>query len=211
MNTRSRRMCDHQFGFATLRQPARLLPRTGDCALLTNMFQPAVTPIADYEPPARGGPPGLPAIVAHRPRTAGRPAQEQPGRTACSARASGNGGDDARAAAIFADAALRRVLEVIDRRRPLAQLRPLLDGALVDTLLPAARRGEGVGSARRGEGVGSARLRRVRAQSVRADGTAAEVAANYTRGERVYAIACRVEQVSTATGPRWQVVALHLG
>ena len=166
------------------------------------MFQPAVTPIADYEPPARGGPPGLPAIVAHRPRTAGRPAQEQPGRTACSARASGNGGDDARAAAIFADAALRRVLEVIDRRRPLAQLRPLLDGALVDTLLPAARRGEGVGSAR---------LRRVRAQSVRADGTAAEVAANYTRGERVYAIACRVEQVSTATGPRWQVVALHLG
>jgi hypothetical protein len=153
----------------------------------------------------------LPAIVAHRPRTAGRPAQERPGRTACSARASGNGGDDARAAAIFADAALRRVLEVIDRRRPLAQLRPLLDGALVDTLLPAARRGDGVGSARRGEGVGSARLRRVRAQSVRADGTAAEVAANYTRGERVYAIACRVEQVPTATGPRWQVVALHLG
>jgi hypothetical protein len=45
----------------------------------------------------------------------------------------------------------------------------------------------------------------------RADGTAAEVAANYTRGERVYAIACRVEQVPTATGPRWQVVALHLG
>jgi hypothetical protein len=74
------------------------------------MFQPAVTPIADYEPPARGGPPGLPAIVAHRPRTAGRPAQERPGRTACSARASGNGGDDARAAAVFADAALRRVL-----------------------------------------------------------------------------------------------------
>ncbi len=175
------------------------------------MFQPAVTPIADYEPPARGGPPGLPAIVAHRPRTAGRPAQERPGRTACSARASGNGGDDARAAAIFADAALRRVLEVIDRRRPLAQLRPLLDGALVDTLLPAARRGDGVGSARRGDGVGSARLRRVRAQSVRADGTAAEVAANYTRGERVYAIACRVEQVTGTTGPRWQVVALHLG
>ena len=140
--------------------------------------------------------------VAHRPRTAGRPAQERPGRTACSARASGNGGDDARAAAIFADAALRRVLEVIDRRRPLAQLRPLLDGALVDTLLPAARRGDGVGSAR---------LRRVRAQSVRADGTAAEVAANYTRGERVYAIACRVEQVTGTTGPRWQVVALHLG
>ena len=72
----------------------------------------------------------------------------------------------------------------------------------MDTLLPAARRGDGVGSAR---------LRRVRAQSVRVDGTAAEVAANYTRGERVHAIACRVEQITGTTGPRWQVVALHLG
>ena len=198
-------MCDHQFGFATLRQPACLLPRTGDCALLTNMFQPAVTPIADYEPPADRGAAGLPAIAAQRPPTAGQPAQQRP------ERGSGNADDSARAAAIFADAALRRVLEVIDRRRSLAQLRPLLDSALVDTLLPAARRGDGVGSARRGDGVGSARLRRVRAQSVRADGTAAEVAANYTRGERVHAIACRVEQITGATGPRWQVVALHLG
>jgi hypothetical protein len=31
-----------------------------------------------------------------------------------------------RAAAVFADGVLRRVLEVIDRRRPIAQLRPLL-------------------------------------------------------------------------------------
>jgi hypothetical protein len=46
---------------------------------------------------------------------------------------------------------------------------------------------------------------------VRVDGTAAEVAANYTRGERVHAIACRVEQITGTTGPRWQVVALHLG
>lgn len=198
-------MCDYQFGFATLRQPARLLPRTGDCALLTNMFQPAVTPIADYEPPADRGAAGLPATAAQPAPTAGQPAQQRP------RRASGNADDSARAAAIFADAALRRVLEVIDRRRSLAQLRPLLDGALVDTLLPAARRGDGVGSARRDDGVGSARLRRVRAQSVRVDGTAAEVAANYTRGERVHAIACRVEQITGATGPRWQVVALHLG
>ena len=189
-------MCDYQFGFATLRQSARLPPRTGDCALLTNMIQPAVTPIADYEPPADRGTAGLPAIATQPPPTAGQPAPAQPGR------GSGNADHSARAAAIFADAALRRVLEVIDRRRSLAQLRPLLDGALVDTLLPAARRGDGVGSAR---------LRRVRAQSVRADGTAAEVAANYTRGERVHAIACRVEQITGATGPRWQVVALHLG
>jgi hypothetical protein len=169
------------------------------------MIQPAVTPIADYEPPADRGAAGLPAISAQPPPTVGQPAPAQPGR------GSGNTDHSARAAAIFADAALRRVLEVIDRRRSLAQLRPLLDGALVDTLLPAARHGDGVGSARHGDGVGSARLRRVRAQSVRADGTAAEVAANYTRGERVHAIACRVEQITGATGPRWQVVALHLG
>jgi len=56
-----------------------------------------------------------------------------------------------------------------------------------------------------------ARLRRVRAQSVAADGSAAEIAASYSRGERVHAIACRVERVRTATGSRWQVVALHLG
>ena len=43
------------------------------------------------------------------------------------------------------------------------------------------------------------------------DGSAAEVAAVYTRNDRVRAIACRVEQVATATGVRWQVVALHIG
>jgi hypothetical protein len=107
-----------------------------------------------------------------------------------------------RAAAIFADAALRRVLEVIDRRRSLAQLRPLMARGLVDSLLPAVGRRDSVEPAR---------LRRVRAQSVRADASAAEIAASYSRGERVHAIACRVELTATPTGPRWQVVALHLG
>lgn len=107
-----------------------------------------------------------------------------------------------RAAGGFADAALRRVLEVIDRRRPLAQLRPLLAGGLVDSLLPAVVRQE-----RRSP----ARLRRLRIQPVGADGTAAEVAATYTRDERVHAIACRVQQMPTPTGLRWQVVALHIG
>jgi hypothetical protein len=93
------------------------------------------------------------------------------------------------------------VLEVTDRRRPLIQLRPLMAAGLVETLLsgPGRRGAEGV-----------ARLRRVRAQ-VTGPGGAAEVTAHYTRGQRVHAIACRVEQISTPTGPRWQVVALHLG
>ena len=105
-------------------------------------------------------------------------------------------GDDA----VF-DAALRRVLEVIDRRRPPAQPRALLAGSLADSLLSAAGR-PGARAA--------ARLRRASAQPV-GDGTGAEVAASFTRGERVHAIACRVEQVPTATGQRWQLVALHLG
>jgi hypothetical protein len=83
-----------------------------------------------------------------------------------------------RQAALFADAALRRVLEVIDRRRSVAQLRPLL------TPRPVAHRGPD---------------------------TAAEVFGSYSRGRRVHAIACRVEQVPAGNGTRWQVVALHIG
>ena len=151
----------------------------------------AVSPVVDYEPPAFGGPPILPPVTALR-RNPRPPAQPPTQPT----------GPDMRAAAAFADAALRRVLEVIDRRRPLAQLRPLLATGLVDSLL--------AGPTRHADG-GAARLRRVLAQPSRSDGTAAEVAANYSRGDRVHAIACRIEQVPTATGPRWQVVALHMG
>lgn len=151
----------------------------------------AVVPVVDYEPPAFGGPPMLPPVTALRPR-----------RRVPTAPVARSAGPDNRAAAAFADAALRRVLEVIDRRRPLAQLRPLLSAGLVDSLLSGCL---GTTTAE------TARLRRVLAQVSRPDGTAAEVAASYTRGGRIHAIACRVEQLPTPTGSRWQVVALHLG
>jgi Family of unknown function (DUF6459) len=105
-----------------------------------------------------------------------------------------------RRAAIFADAALRRVLEVIDRRRPLSQLRPLLASGLVDSVLPVGR--AAVSSE------GAAILRRMRLQPVGHLQTAAEVFGSYSRGDRVHAIACRVEQFS---GNRWLMVALHIG
>jgi len=166
-----------------------------------NVLQPAsvlhtIAPVVDYEPQAFGGPPTLPPVTVLRPRAAA---------PAAATRLAGDtdrGSNSVRAAAVFADAALRRVLEVIDRRRSLAQLRPLMTAALVDSLLTV------VGLR---DGTDAARLRRVRAQSVRSDGTAAEIAASYSRGERVHAIACRVELTATPTGPRWQVVALHLG
>jgi hypothetical protein len=106
-----------------------------------------------------------------------------------------------RAAAAFADTALRRVLEVTDRRRPVAQLRPLIAPALFDavaSLIRAVPQG------------GTAVLRRVRLRSATfADGeaTAAEVFATFARGRRVHAIAGRVELVDG----RWLLVALQIG
>lgn len=154
-----------------------------------------VVPVADYEPPSFGGPP-LPADTPLSPTP-------QPRRQVTPCPVLRDGAPPAgqtRAAAAFADAALRRVLEVIDRRRTPAQVRPLLAAGLAESLLAA--------TATR-ETRGAARLRRVRAQAVSAG--CAEVAASYSRGDRVHAIACRVEQVAGPAGPRWQLVALHLG
>jgi Family of unknown function (DUF6459) len=103
-----------------------------------------------------------------------------------------------RQAAAFADAALRRVLEVIDRRRPIAQLHGLLAAGLVDSVLSANRHVRGPD--------GVAVLRRVRLQPVNGL-AAAEVFGSYTRGPRTHAIACRIELCAG----RWQVVALHIG
>lgn len=157
-------------------------------------FAPAMTasvvPIVDYDPPVFGGPPELPPPVRQCRRAPIPSARTPAGRIPAA---------DVNAAATFADAALRRILEVIDRRRPLTQLRGLLAAGLVDSLLRGRDTGE------------PARLRRVRAQPIGPDSRAAEVSAHYTRGARVHAIACRVEQIDTANGPRWQVVALHLG
>ncbi|MCV7028015.1 Rv3235 family protein [Mycobacterium sherrisii] len=107
-----------------------------------------------------------------------------------------------RQAAMFADAALRRVLEVIDHRRPATQLRPLLVPALVDSVLALSRSAPG----HRGAAV----LRRMRLQPANCD-TAAEVFGCYSRADRTHAIAARVEVLTTGGAARWQVVALHIG
>ena len=114
-----------------------------------------------------------------------------------------------RHAAMFADAALRRVLEVIDRRRPVSQLRPLLAPGLVDSVLSVGRAVTGCA----GGHPGTAVLRRMRLQPAGRDipETAAEVFGTYSRGDRVHAIACRVERLPDAAGSQWLVVALHIG
>lgn len=107
-----------------------------------------------------------------------------------------------RQAATFADAALRRVLEVIDRRRPVGQLRPLLAPGLVDSVLAVGRTAPGQ--------PGAAVLRRMRLQPAARD-TAAEVFGTYSRGDRIHAVACRVERLPAGDKTRWLVVALHIG
>ncbi|MCV7280087.1 hypothetical protein H7J88_10550 [Mycolicibacterium flavescens] len=156
-----------------------------------------VAPVVDFEPPPVGVaacPPPRSAALRRRSPTAGRgPRQEHLRRAAAPEPA-------ARAATVFADAALRRVLEVIDRRRPTAQLRPLLTPALIETVLALTRFPQS----------SAATLRRIRVRMVDDDGDftrAAEVFGTYSRGPRVRAVAARV----AFDGQRWRIVALQIG
>jgi hypothetical protein len=172
---------------------ASLAPQTSPVASLApaNSF---TSPIIDYEPPLVGTaavcpPPRPAALHRHTPRRL-RPVPAPPARES----------PPPRAAAVFTDTALRRILEVIDRRRPVAQLRPLLAPTLIDAVVAMTRTRSSDGAV----------LRRVRMRTAAdADGeaTAAEVFATYTRGPRVRAIAARIEIV----GGRWLVTALQIG
>lgn len=166
----------------------------------------AVQPVVDYEPPPQDVPRGVPACrpSARAPLRRRSPHPYPPGRQPAEpARAATS--PQMRQAAAFADAALRRVLEVIDRRRPAAQLRPLLTPSLVDSVVALGHSAAGRASA--------AVLRRVRLQPAghRDPEAAAEVSGSYSRGNRMHAIACRVERVPADAGARWLVVALHIG
>lgn len=160
----------------------------------------AVMPVVDYEPPTRNLPQCAPS--SHAPARLHTPSVRQlsprppatPAETVLSAQM--------RQASIFADAALRRVLEVIDRRRPAAQLRAVLAPSLVESVRSVSRAMTA--------SAGTATLRRMRLQPAGREvgDSAAEVFGTYSRGGRIHAIACRVEQ-SAAGG--WLVVALHIG
>jgi Family of unknown function (DUF6459) len=169
--------------------------------LTTSPRTAAVLPVVDYEPPPlapMGAEPCSPPSPASLHRLTTRPPRGQAGHHP------GAEPPVFREIATFADAALRRVLEVIDRRRPVAQLRPLLAGGLVDSLLSLR-------SAQGREGTATLRSLRVQVAAGSPPEAAAEVSATYSRGRRIHAIACRVEQVRLPAGARWEVVALHIG
>lgn len=156
------------------------------------------TPIIDCEPPPVGitaCPPPSPAALHRRTSRAHRPVPRPVPHDPL----------PPRAAVVFADAALRRVLEVVDRRRPIAQLRPLVAPALIDTLTALTRVPQTGGTAHpKGRGT-AATLQRSRVRMVDAD--AGELFATYTRAQRVRAIAGRIE----CRDGRWRIVALQLG
>lgn len=99
-------------------------------------------------------------------------------------------------AVAFADAAMRRVLEVMDRRRPAAQLRPLLtDGPLSAVMARSSRT----------PATTAARLSKIRVRRCAED--AAEIFGTFERGGHVRAFAGRIQSVRGS----WLVVALQLG
>ncbi|MDY6998092.1 MAG: Rv3235 family protein [Actinomycetota bacterium] len=154
-------------------------------------------PVIDYEPapePLGSSAPTCPAPTlqpAHRPaqrplarRKPPRPPEPAPPRTAV----------------VFAETALRQIVEVIDRRRPVSQLRALMTPVLVEAVIVRAA------AARRG----TAKLGRVRARSVdtgAAEVAAAEIFATFLRCGRVHAVAGRIERHRGG----WRIVALQIG
>lgn len=165
----------------------------------------AVAPVTDYEPPARAS---MPCRPAPSPTSApparhrrGHPPRMWPDRTP-------RGGlpPPLASAAVFADAALRRVLEVMDGRRQPTHLHPLLAAGLAESVLSVRPLTAG-----RAE---PATLQRVRVTPTGSGdpATAVEVFGTYRRGRRTHALACRIERApANAVGTAWRIVALHIG
>lgn len=164
-----------------------------------------VAPVIDYEPPARAATPCRPAQQAAPPGT--RRGRGQPPGVRQDRSPRHRLSPPLQSAVVFADAALRRVLEVVDQRRSAKHLYPLLAAGLAESVLAARPVAKIRG--------GPATLQRVRVRPAGSaePATAVEAFGTYRRGRRTHALACRIERVA-ATGPEctaWQIVALHIG
>lgn len=168
----------------------------------------AVAPMLDYEPPAR---PTMPCRPTHSPTSSpsARTRRGHSPRTRADRPARNVLPAALQSAAVFADAALRRVLEVVDGRLPSTHLHPLLAAGLADSVVSAR-----LATAGRVE---LTTLQRVRVQSAGSGepASAVEVFGTYRRGRRTHALAGRVESIPgaapKANSTAWQIVALHIG
>ncbi|MGS2809071.1 Rv3235 family protein [Nocardia sp. MW-W600-9] len=119
-------------------------------------------------------------------------------RAACVQGARG-GAESAIGAERFAEQVVRLVLEVVDRRRQVDQLR-----SVTDPLVLAAVRTMLTQDLVPGRELGAAALTRVRVTTT--DPGGAEIFASYQRGGRTFAVAGRIESARD----RWRLVALRL-
>lgn len=109
------------------------------------------------------------------------------------------GGDEiGTAAAQFAERSLRLVLEVIDGRRPLGQLRPVVEPTVLAAVETLAR------TAAAERRLGTAVLVTVKLAEVTA--SAAEVCGGYERGQRRFAVAARL----VLRRGHWRMSALRM-
>lgn len=101
---------------------------------------------------------------------------------------------------LFADRTLRLTLEVLDHRRPVAQLAAVAEPAVLSAVRTLVR-----ADLAPGRTLGAAVLTRV--DVVMVDAAAAEVCAAYDRGTRHFALAARITR-TRAKG--WRLSALRL-
>ncbi|WP_206045769.1 Rv3235 family protein [Nocardia mangyaensis] len=100
----------------------------------------------------------------------------------------------------FAEYALRLVLEVVDRRRSVSQLRTVVDPKVLSAMRTVLSQ-----DLAPGRSLGTATLVRVHVSA--AEPHAAEIFASYQRGTQTFAVAGRIERARDS----WRLVAVRLG
>ncbi|WP_378733535.1 Rv3235 family protein [Nocardia brasiliensis] len=156
--------------------------------------RPSLSPAPHIEPPLDGDRPGHPRSDALSPRAALPCRRRMPTHSGSATRAAdrrarydgrlssyGTDGETGSAASRFAESSLRLVLEVLDGRRPAAQLRRLAAPSVLAAIETLAR------SPQPGRALGPARLTKLGVELTGPN--TAEVYGRYQRGERAFAVA----------------------
>jgi hypothetical protein len=161
---------------AFLRRAPRNEPRSGPTAVPPVAEAPtAAADLPAYEPPLAAATPA--PLAAVLPRERRPPCQRQPE----SAELDLQDMDYRRSAQLF----FRLLVEVLDRRRPPAHIRPLVSAPVAEMVAELVRK------SRHRRGQGAASLARVHAKLVTSE--AAETMCTYGRDGRVLAMAARFE------------------